>query len=344
VIGASQQRLLVAARGGDEQAFGLLVEPERQRLHAHCYRMLGSLHDADDALQEALLRAWRGLTGFDGRSALATWLYRIATNTCLNAIKARSRRALPMDIGHAAAGPGDAAAEPLAESVWIEPYPGVPDATYEELETLELAFVAALQHLPPNQRAALILTEVLDFSAREAAGALDTTTAALNSALQRARRTLDERLPERSQQATLRALGDDGLAEVVGRYMHAMERADVDALVTLLTEDATWSMPPQPAWFRGHEAIAAFLVENPFKYFRWRHRPTWVNGHAAIGSYSWSEERGTYLGHALDVLTLRGDRIAEVTTFLDETRRGLPGTSFLEGRVFERFGLPAELR
>jgi RNA polymerase sigma-70 factor (ECF subfamily) len=349
-------RLLEAARGGDEHAFARLVEPHRAKLHAHCYRMLGSVQDAEDALQDTLLRAWRGLPGFDGRSALSTWLYRVATNACLNAIKRRPRRVLPIGYGHRSSDPHDAAAEPILERVWIEPYPDAgpaledasasPEARYEQRETLELAFVAALQLLPPNQRAALIMSEVLGFSAREVADALETTPASVNSALQRARKHVDEQLPDKSQQATLRSLGDHELNSVVERYMQAMERADVDAIVALLSDDARWSMPPQPAWFGGHEAIVAFLTENPFRYFRWRHVPARANGQVAAGAYSWSEERGTWVAHSLDVLTLRGSRIAQVTSFLDVTRRGVRDTRltpFVEDGIFERFGLANEL-
>lgn len=353
---ANEQELLEAAQSGDEDAFRRLVDPERAKLLAHCYRMLASLHDAEDALQETLLRAWRGLSAFDGRSALGTWLYRIATNTCLNAIKKRPKRVLPVDYGQPSIDPHDATAEPLAESVWIEPFPdgavaleaglASPEARYEQRESLELAFVAALQHLPANQRAALIMSEVLGFSAREVADALETTPASVNSALQRARQLVDERLPEQSQQAALRSLGDERLNEVVERYIQAMEQADVGALVTMLSEDASWSMPPQREWFRGHEAIAAFLVENPLKHFRWRLVPTRANGQSAVGCYSWDEARGTYIAHVLNVLTLRGSEITAVTSFLDVTRRGVEGpefSSFLESRVFERFGLPNEL-
>ena len=216
--------MLEAARGGDEDAFRRLVEPHRGELHAHCYRMLGSVHDAEDALQDALLRAWRGLARFEGRSSLRSWLYTIATNTCLDLIERRPKRVLPVDYGPAA-DPHDGPGEPLVESVWVEPYPdeklgvedgyAAPEARYEQRESVELAFIAALQHLPANQRAVLILREVLGFSAKEVADTLDTTTASVNSALQRARATVDERLPEQSQQATLRALGDDDLREVV---------------------------------------------------------------------------------------------------------------------------------
>ena len=215
--------------------------------------MLGSVHDAEDALQEALLRAWRGLPRFEGRSSLRSWLYTIATNTCLNAIEKRPKRVLPVDYGPAA-DPHDGPGEPLVESVWVEPYPdetlgledgfAAPEARYEQRESVELAFVAALQHLPANQRAVLILREVLGFSAREVAESLETTIASVNSALQRAREAVDERLPEQSQQATLRALGDERLREIVEGYVDAWERGDVDAVVAMLAEDATFAMPP----------------------------------------------------------------------------------------------------
>src|SRR5438477_7120012 len=202
---STQERgLLVAAREGDEGAFGRLVEPHRSELHAHCYRMLGSLHDAEDALQEALLRAWRGLPRFEGRSSLRSWLYTIATNTCLSAIERRPKRVLPIDYGPAA-DPHDGPAEPVTESLWLEPYPDErlgleggllgPDARYEQREGIELAFAAALQHLPPRQRAVLILRDVLGFSARETAEALETTPVSVDSALQRAHKAVDARVP-----------------------------------------------------------------------------------------------------------------------------------------------------
>ena len=264
----NERHLLEAARGGDKDAFARLVEPHRGALHAHCYRMLGSVHDAEDALQEALLSAWRGLARFEGRSSLRSWLYAIATNACLQAIERRPKRVLPVDYSPAA-DPHDGPGEPIVESVWVEPYPderlgledGVagPEARYEQRESVELAFIAALQHLPARQRAVLILRDVLGFSAREVAGALETTPTGVDSALQRAHKAVDERLPEQSQQATLRAVGDEGVRRLVQHYMDAWERGDVDALVAMLTEDATMAMPPLPTWYLGREAVAAFL-------------------------------------------------------------------------------------
>jgi RNA polymerase sigma-70 factor (ECF subfamily) len=261
-----------AARSGDEAAFAKLVEPHRRELHAHAYRMLGSVHDAEDALQDAMLRAWRGLAKFDGRSSLRAWLYKITTNTCLDLIGRRQKRVLPLD--HVApADLGEAPGRPLVETVWIEPYPDVsfglqdghatPDARYELRESVELAFIAALQHLPSNQRAALILREVLGFSAQETADTLDTSVASVNSALQRARKTIDERLPSQSQQQSLRTLGDERLREIVEGYMDAMQRGDVEAVVSMLAEDAAWSMPPLATWYLGHESLRTFLRMGP---------------------------------------------------------------------------------
>ena len=207
-----ERELLAAARGGDEDAYGTLVGPHRGELHAHCHRMLGSVPDAEDALQEALLRAWRGLPGFEGRSSLRSWLYRIATNACLKAIERRPKRVLPVDFGPAA-DPHDGPAEPLVESVWIEPYPdavlgaepgaAAPVARYEQRESVELAFIAALQHLPPRQRAVLILRDVLGFTGAEVARVLETTPASVYSALQRAHKAVDERLPDPMVQTIL---------------------------------------------------------------------------------------------------------------------------------------------
>jgi RNA polymerase sigma-70 factor, ECF subfamily len=316
-----------------EDAFAQLIEPHRAELRAHCYRMLGSLEDAEDALQETLLRAWRGLPRFEGRSSLRSWLYRIATNASLDVAARRPKRVLPLDYGPPA-DPHDGLAAPLAESVWVEPFPDRalgPDDSYELREGVELAFVAALQHLPARQRAVLIMRDVLGFSAREVAEALETTVTSVKSALQRARRAAEERLPEASQQATLRSLGDTGVRNLVRRYTDAIERDDVDAVVALLTADATIAMPPTPTWYRGREAIAAFLAAEPMSgRVRWRHVPTGANAQPAVGCYLWDPETASFKAHVLDVLTLRGARIAAITSFLDT-------------KVFRTLGLPDRL-
>ena len=337
-----EDELVQAARSGDEDAFGRLVERHRGELHAHCYRMLGSAHDADDALQDALLRAWRGLPRFAGRSSLRSWLYKIATNACLDVIARRPKRVLPMDYGPPA-DPHDSIAEPILESVWVEPYPDQafdlvdapagPEAHYEQRESIELAFVAALQHLPARQRAVLILREVLGFSAQEVAETLDSTVPSVNSALQRARRATDEQLPDQSQQATLRSLGDKRVQELVGTYMHAWEEGDVETIVGLLTDDVTIAMPPMPTWFRGLDGAVGFFTGFVFSdqecrrdlvsfvgpERRVRVVPTWANGQPAFGVYHWNEEAGAYAPVALQVLTLRQDRIRDITAFVDPT-------------------------
>jgi RNA polymerase sigma-70 factor, ECF subfamily len=361
---ARDRELLKAARGGDEGAYSRLVEPHRGELHAHCYRMLGSVHDAEDALQETLLRAWRGLSRFEGRSSLRSWLYTIATNTSLNLIEKRPKRVLPVDYGPAA-DPHEGPGEPIVESVWLEPYPddklgledglAAPEARYEQRESVELAFVAALQHLPPNQRVVLLLREVLGFSAREVADMLETSVASVNSAMQRARKTVDDRLPEQSQQATLRSLGDEGLRKVVDGYVDAWQRGDVDAVVEMLTEDATFAMPPLGTWFRGRDAIAVFLAGWPLSgKWRWRQVQVRANGQVALAFYSWDPDRESYLPFALNVLTLRGARISDVAAFIArstpspdrELLARLPEQPADPQRLmaaFERFGLPERL-
>jgi RNA polymerase sigma-70 factor (ECF subfamily) len=336
----SDSELLELAKAGDEDAFSRLVEPYRGALYAHAYRMLGSAPDAEDAVQESLLSAWRGLVRFEGRSSLRSWLYRIATNASLKIIERRPKRVLPIDYGPPAE-PGDRLGEPLVESVWIEPVADArlgldgghapPAARYELRESVELAFTAALQHLPPRQRAVLILRDVLGFSARETAEVLDATPASIDAALQRAHQTVDERLPEQDQQATLRTLDDADLRRVVDGYVDAWQRDDVDALTALLTDEAVFAMPPHATWFRGREAIAEFLRAAPMaEDNRWRLVPTRANGQLAFGHYEWSEERGAFVPHAIDVITLRGDRIAEMTAFMDPD-------------AFARFELPHEL-
>src|SRR5215831_10539454 len=264
--------------------------------------MLGSFQDAEDALQETLLRAWQGLSGFEGRSAARTWLYRVATNVCLDALARRPKRVLPIDYGPATSSQADLE-QPLVESVWVEPYPDEalavgegyadPGARYEQREAVELAFVAALQHLPARQRAVLILREVLGFSAREVSESLTTSVASVNSALQRARKAVDERLPERSQQATLRSLGDERVRELVEAYIEAWSRRDVDAVAALLVEDAVFSMPPWSRWWRGREMIAGFAGDESCAEIR--AVATRANGQPAVASYGFDEKTGRFV-------------------------------------------------
>jgi RNA polymerase sigma-70 factor, ECF subfamily len=330
----SSEALLDAARVGDEDAFRRLVEPHTADLHAHCYRMLASLYDADDALQETLLRAWRALPRFGGRGLLRPWLYRIATNVCLDMRAHRPRRLLGTERGPPAQ-PDDEPGAPLAESVFVEPYPdreigledgyAAPEASYERREAVELAFIVALQYLSPRQRAVLILRTVLGFSASEVAEQLDTTVASVNSALQRARRAVAERLPERSQQATLRSLGDASVRELVQRYLDAWERGDVEAVAALLADDARFAMPPYATWWRGRDVIAAFAAEPVHRYL-----PVQANAQPANAAYRWDPEMGRYVAEALEVLTLEGTRVKEMVAFMTPD-------------VFARFGLPATL-
>jgi RNA polymerase sigma-70 factor (ECF subfamily) len=334
-----EHRLLAAARGGDEDAFHGLIEPQRAQLHAHCYRMLGSLHDAEDVLQEALLRAWRGLARFDGRSAVRTWLYRITTSACLDAIARRPKRVLPVDYGPPEGAREEGQGSPL-EDVWVDPYPdevleveegyAAPDARYEQREAVELAFVAALQHLAPRQRAVLVLREVLGFSAKEVADVLDSTPASVNSALQRARKAVEERIPERSQQETARSLGDERVLELVERLGDALERGDTDAILGMLAEDATFSMPPYPGWRRGRDAIAGSWLMPGGPPPRLRYLAIRANGQPAIAAYRISADGTRYLPLALDVLTLRGEAIVAVTAFRTP-------------ELFPHFSLPGEL-
>ena len=305
--------------------FAQQVAPLRPGLLLHCYRMLGSSHDAEDAVQETLLRGWRGVDRFEGRSSLRTWLYSVATNVCLREIERRGRRLVPVDLGPAA-DPGTGLAAPLTETVWLGPLPdaGVTwessptDAVYEQREAVELAFVAALQHLPALQRAVLVLRDVLAFSAAETAEILDTTVASVTSALARARGSMRAAVPERSQQQVLREVGDRQVRATVAAFIAAWERRDVDAVVALLTEDVEMSMPPYAEWYRGRADVAAFLAATPLREpRRWRLEETAANGQPAIAFWVWKEEVGAFLTHGLSVLTFDRTGISGFTTFLD---------------------------
>ena len=346
-----ERALVERACQGDESAFADLVEVHRSELTAHCYRMLGSFHDAEDAVQDAFLRAWRAMQGFAGRSSVRSWLYAIVTNTALDIAKRRSRREL--SAAHAqAASRGTPPGEPLSEPVWLEPFPGQelaetaasPEARYEQRESLELAFVVALQHLPPLQRAVLILREVAGFSAREIAAQLGSSEPAVNSALQRARAAAQDRLPAQSQQVTLRALGDTRVRALAESYADAIEAGRTDVLVKMLTADVSWAMPPLRTWYQGLPGVTEFLQDHVFPE-RWRHATASANGQLAVGCYTFDPDLGRFVPSVLDVLTLDGDRIARVDGFLTiEMLRRLGHPGRLTGaELFPRSGLPADV-
>ena len=325
--------LMSRARAGDGDAFRELTEPHHRELQVHCYRMLGSVQDAEDALQDTLLAAWRGLGGFEGRSSLRTWLYRIATNQCLNARRSASRRpAKEWDI------PGVEPPEPsrLGEVAWLEPYPdalleGVPadpEARYEQTESISLAFVAALQVLPPRQLTALILRDVIGFHASEVAGMLDSTVESVNSALKRARASLQRRWPQAADREPPPAAGSPSEDAIVAKFVSAYESADLDTLVALLTDDVFMSMPPMPLEYQGRDAVARFCGVMFGAGRRFSLVPTRANGQPGFGAYV-SGPDGIRHGAGLFVLGLSGDRICALTRF--------------ESSVLPWFGLPRSL-
>jgi RNA polymerase sigma-70 factor (TIGR02960 family) len=318
--------LLDAARRGDSVAFEQLVAPHRLALRAHCYRMLGSVSDAEDALQESLIAAWRGIEGFEGQSSLRNWLHRVSTNACLRLISQRPARLRSFDYGPARENTADLG-DPVLGPVWLEPWlgdaqddlPGLgtdPATRYLERESMELAFVAALQHLPGTQRAVLILRDVLEYSAEETARMLDTTPQAANSALQRARKTVEARKPAQSEQAELAALGAEGQRQLVQEFISAWERADLGALVNLLTNDVRFTMPPLPAWFDGREAVARFFGERVFET-PWRLAPLQLNAQLGLVCYQQNFETGRFALAAINVLSVRSGRVGEIAAFID---------------------------
>jgi RNA polymerase sigma-70 factor, ECF subfamily len=345
-----EQRLLRSAQGGDGEAFTSLVELRTAELHAHCYRILASADDADDAVQETLIRAWRAIPSFEARSSLRTWLFKIASNAAIDIALRRAKREFPIEFGPPS-GAGQPPGEPITEIAWIGPYSAPdtvwksqPDSSYLARETIELAYIAALQHLPAHQRTVFILREVLGFRAAETAEILDSSVAAVNSSLQRARAQLSGRLPQMSQAAELDSLGEVAVASLAGRYARAIEEADIEALLSLLTDDVSWSMPPLTSCYRGRNDVAGFLVGYVFPE-RWRHVVTWANAQLAVAGYLFDPAEEKFLPGALDVLDLRGGRIAAVTGFLTyaaltpEERE----THTVPSRLFERFHLPESL-
>ena len=320
------------ARAGDGAAFGELTEPYRRELQVHCYRMLGSLQDAEDALQDTLLAAWQGFGGFEERASLRTWLYRIATNKCLNARRSAGRRpAKAWDV------PQVEAPEPtrLGEVVWLEPYPdallegvGGPEARYEQAESISLAFVTALQVLPPRQVAVLVLRDVLGFHAGEVAGMLDSTVESVNSALKRARASLERRWSSGTGSEPAPSPGSPAEEAIVAQFVRAWESADVDALVALLTDDVFVSMPPIPFEYEGREVVGGFCAGLFGAGRRFELVPARANGQPAFGAYL-RGRGGVSHGVGLYVLTLAGDRICAMTRF--------------ESTVLPWFGLPRSL-
>ncbi len=328
--------LITRARAGDNDAFRELTEPHRRELQVHCYRMLGSFQDAEDALQDTLLAAWQGLGGFEGRASIRTWLYRIATNRCLNALRSASRRpAREWDI------PGVEPPEPtrLGEVVWLEPFPDAllegaigappgPEARYEQTEAISLAFVTALQVLPARQRAVLILREVLGYHASEVAEMLDVTVESVTSALKRARAGLQRRLPPAGEREPAPAPDSPAERALAARFARAYEAGDIDALVALLTEDARVSMPPIPLEYQGRDVVAGFYASTIRQGRTYDFVPTRANGQPAFGAYLRAPD-GIRHGTGLIVLTLSGDRICATTRF--------------DNSVLPWFGLPRSL-
>ena len=329
------EETLTRARTGDEQAFRELTDPYRRELQLHCYRILGSVQDAEDLLQETLLAAWRGLEGFEGRSSLRAWLYRIATNRCLNALRDSQRR--PVDARTDLPVPTR-----IGETLWLEPYPDVmlegiadsapgPETRYETKESVALAFVAGLQHLPPRQRAVLVLRDVLGFQASEVASTLESSEASVNSALQRARATLEARLPASRDRAPLPSSARE--RELLVEFAEVFEAGDVERVVELLTDDALLTMPPDPLEYQGHETIAAFLRDRFGAHAGRRVRlvPTRANGQPAFGHYIDDPQAPIAHCYGVLVLTLEGDRISALTRFGDSA-------------ILPHFGLPRTLR
>jgi RNA polymerase sigma-70 factor (ECF subfamily) len=333
--------LLARAQAGDGDAFGQLVDPYRRELQVYCYRFLGSVADAEDALQDTLLSAWQGLAGFEGRASVRTWLYRVATSRCLDALRSARRRP--------AAGPRPAQAqglEPpaptrLGELLWLEPYPDAllegladtapgPEARYETMESISLALITALQLLPPRQRAAIILRDVLGFHAREAAGILETTEESVTSALKRARAALERHQRSSPPREPAPPPGSAAEQRLVDRLTRAFESADVGGIVALLTEDAWLTMPPLPLEYQGRELAARFLTATAFRP-GWTARliPTRANGQPAFGFYARDPRTGRFYTVGLMVLTLSGTHVSAMTRF--------------DASTLPRFGLPASL-
>lgn len=331
---AEAAAFVAGVRSGDEAAFAALTEPYRRQLHLHCYRMLGSFDEAEDLVQETLLRAWKGRAGFEGRSMVRTWLYRIATNACLDLIESKSRRLQSVESHQA------------ADSYtvdWLQPYPdrlldqiassdSGPDAVVIARETIELAYLAAIQHLPPKQRAILILRDALGWSAKETAALVGESLASVNSALHRARSSMRKRLPKRGLEWSTTATPTTAEAKLLERYMDATDRADVAALTGLLREEARLTMPPFPTWFQGRADIATAFEfstdpRSPSYLGELRTVATAANRQPAVAAYVRRPGDSTYRALGIDVLRLEGDLVVEITRFI-------------RADIFAAFGLP----
>jgi RNA polymerase sigma-70 factor, ECF subfamily len=340
-VDAEDDVIVAAARAGEERAFATLVERHRRELLVHCYRMLGSLEESEDLVQETFLRAWRRLDGFEGRSSFRAWLYRIATNACLDALDGRARRVLPHDL----TAPSDprAGSPPRTDVPWLQPFPDRPSAPAETdpdsavvaRETMELAFLAAIQHLPPRQRAVLVLRDVLGWTAKETADLMESSVASVNSASQRARATMRERLPRGRLDWTTPAEPTEDERAVLRRYMEAVERADLAAVAELLAEDVRTTMPPYPMWFEGRANVVAALAagwdaSSPAYVGRFRMVATRANNRPAVAAYVRGRDEPDYRAFAISVLRIEDGRIAEATAFHDPS-------------LFPAFALPTAL-
>jgi len=335
---------VATAQAGDQEAFGRLIEPYRRELLVHCYRMLGSLQEAEDLVQETLLRAWRRLDSFQRHVSFRAWLYKIATNACLDTLDKRPRRTLPAAI-YSASDPHEPIASPIEEPIWLEPFPDEwlgqeaenPEAIYTRRESVTLAFLVALQQLLPRQRAVLILRDVLDWNAKEVAGVLGLTLPAVNSALHRARTTIAKQHSANGREAAKRLSEDEVTRKLLNDYVAAWEAADINKLIALLKEDATFTMPPIPTWYQGRDAIRTFIVNeilsNDARGGGRRLIRTRANGQVAVAIYHCANAGEPYQAFALQVLTIdvSSEQISRITNFLNL-------------KLFARFGLPLEIK
>lgn len=338
---------LAAARQGDSLQFSELAESYRRELQVHCYRILGSLHEAEDMVQETMLKAWKRLDSYEGRASFRSWLYKIATNSCLDFLdQKKSRRLLPFEQ-RSPSDPKTPILPPSPEISWLEPFPDEwlgdksainPEARYSNTESISLAFLTALQTLPPRQRAVLILRDVLDFSANETSEVLELTTSSVNSALHRARTTLSQRYPQGEMEALTMSSTDEKTQQLLDHFVQAWESADVKGLVALLKADAALAMPPSPSWYQGQSAIGMFVAMTVFSdggmfpgqaINRWRLLPTHANGSPAFAIYQ-RDEKNEYQSFGLIALTIVGNKLSQIISFIDPSLPPL-------------FGFPAKL-